>query len=194
MTTLQILLIVDSNNDSCIELQGALASNGFNVIKTINVKKDQDFTDQYGQVSALVCQFHTVKETYLNTISKFVQSKPMPVILFTNDDSRSAIDKSVKIGVNAYIIDGFNSERIKTIIDVAISRFKSYQEISDELHKTRLQLEDRKLIDKAKGILMKSKNIDEQQAYKMIRKMAMDKSKSMGDIARSIIDLMELMI
>ncbi len=193
MTNTNILLIVDSDNSNCEELQDTLSENDFDIIATINVKKEFSIMSHYDSASVLVCQFHTVKQAYLDFIAQLVQKKPVPVILFTNDDSRSAIDKSVSIGVNAYIIDGFNLERIRPIIEVAISRFNSYQKIVNELSKTKQQLEDRKLIDKAKGILMKSKNMDEQQAYKLIRKMAMDKSKTMSDIARSIVDIMEVM-
>ena len=194
MEKTKILLIVDSNDDNSIELQSALEANDFEILKMLNIKKDSDLTTHYEASAVLVCQFRKVKTIYLDAIAKLVQIHPKPVILFTKDDNSEAIDKSVKVGVNAYIIDGFNTERIKPIIEVAISRFKSYQQIADELHKTRQQLEDRKLIDKAKGVLMKSKKIDEQQAYKLIRKMAMDKSRSMGDISRSIIDVMDIMI
>ena len=193
MERTKVLLIVDSLDDHSIELQQALSDNKFLVIDVLNIKEELNINAYSDVISVLVCQFRKVKTAYLDTIAELVQTTPCPIILFTRDDSSEAIDQSVKIGVNAYIVDGFNSERIKPIIEVAISRFKSYQQIAGELQKTRQQLEDRKLIDRAKGILMKSKKMDEQQAYKTIRKMAMDKSKSMGDIARSIIDVMEIM-
>lgn len=193
MNKTNVLLIVDSYDDNSQELRDALIENNFTVLDTLNIKEDIDLISRSKGVSVLVCQFRRVKSAYLDNIATMVQNQPTPVILFTKDDSSEAIDKSVKIGVNAYIVDGFNSERIRPIIEVAISRFNSYQQIADELLKTRQQLEDRKLIDRAKGILMQTRGMDEQQAYKVIRKMAMDKSKGMGDIARSIIDVMEIM-
>jgi len=193
METTKVLLIVDSHDDNSIELQEALSNNNFLIIDVLNIKNDININSFSNDISVLVCQFRRVKTAYLDTIASLVHNNPCPIILFTRDDSSDAIEQSVKIGVNAYIVDGFNSERIKPIIEVAISRFKSYQKMAGELQKTRQQLEDRKLIDRAKGILMKSKKMDEQQAYKTIQKMAMDKSKSMGDIARSIIDVMEIM-
>ena len=193
MNNTQVRLIVDSFDDNSQELDTALKDNGFIVVDTYNIKNGFDLPSLSENIDVLVCQFRQVKTSYLDIISKFVQEHATPVILFTKDDSSEAIEKSVKIGVSGYIVDGFNSERIRPIIEVAVSRFKSYQQIADELHKTKQQLEDRKLIDRAKGILMQTKNMDEQQAYQTIRKMAMDKSKSMGDIARSIIDVMEIM-
>ncbi|MCW8929610.1 MAG: ANTAR domain-containing protein [Gammaproteobacteria bacterium] len=190
-----VILIIDSDDDNSLELKEALLNNGFDVLETLNViHNNVERPEGYDSASALICQFRHVKNIYLDAIANWVQTKPCPVIIFTNDDNSDAIEKSVKIGVNAYIVDGFNSQRIKPIIEVAINRFKNFQSITEELHKTRQQLNDRKLIDKAKGILMKSKNMDEQQAYNSIRKMAMDKSKSMSDIARSIIDVMEIML
>lgn len=193
MEKTKVLLIIDSHDDNSIELREALIDNEFEILEVLNIKEDmpaQNFSDD---ISVLVCQFRQVKNAYLDSIAELVHRRPCPIILFTRDDSSDAIEQSVNIGVNAYIVDGFNSERIKPIIEVAISRFHRYQKIAGELQKTRQQLEDRKMIDRAKGILMKSKHMDEQQAYKAIRKMAMDKSKSMGDIARSIIDVMEIM-
>jgi len=195
MEITKVLLVVDSDDDNSLELQEALLNNGFDVLEMLNIIHNNiEQPEHYDAASALICQFRHVKTAYLDAIAQWVQHKPCPVILFTNDDSSDAIDKSVKIGVSAYIVDGFNSQRIRPIVEVAISRFNSFQSIANELHKTRQQLEDRKIIDKAKGILMKSKNLDEQQAYNAIRKMAMDKSKSMSDIARSIIDVMEIML
>ena len=193
MQSIKVRLLIESQDDNSQELHNALVENGFDVVDILNIRNDIDIANLPGSIAVLVCQFRRVNNEYLDTISHMVQNHPSPVILFTKDDSSEAIEKSVKIGVNAYIVDGFNSERIKPIIEVAINRFKSYQQIAQELHKTRQQLEDRKLIDRAKGILMQTRNMDEQQAYKAIRKMAMDKSKSMGDIARSIIDVMEIM-
>lgn len=193
MQNTKVLLIVDSQDDNSLELQEALTENGFIIIDTLNIKNEFNIKTQSDEASVLVCQFRHVKTDYLNALSQQVNNYPSPIILFTKDDSSEAIEQAIKIGVNAYIVDGFNSERIKPIIEVAISRFKQYQQIANELYKTRQDLENRKLIDRAKGILMHSKNMDEQQAYKAIRKMAMDKSKSMADIARSIIDIMAVM-
>ena len=193
MQSIKVRLLIESQDDNSQELHNALVENGFDVVDILNIRNDIDIANLPGSIAVLVCQFRRVKNEYLDTISELVQNQPSPVILFTKDDSSEAIEKSVKIGVNAYIVDGFNSERIRPIIEVAINRFKSYQQIVHELYKTRQQLEDRKLIDRAKGILMQTRDMDEQQAYKAIRKMAMDKSKSMGDIARSIIDVMDIM-
>lgn len=193
MKTTQVRLIIDSHDENSLELHEALTDNGFDVVDILNINNDFDPDSLSNVITVLVCQFRRVKSLYLDIISKLVQSNPIPVILFTKDDSSEAIEKSVKVGVSAYIVDGFNSERIKPIIEVAVSRFKSYQQIAEELSKTKQQLEDRKLIDRAKGILMQTKGMDEQQAYKAIQKMAMDKSKGMANIARSIIDVMEIM-
>jgi two-component system, response regulator / RNA-binding antiterminator len=189
----KLLLLVDSIDENTAELQQSLQSIDYQNHQLINIKKTIEINAHNGDFSIIICQFRHVKDSYLNVIAELVKETPKPIILFTRDDSRTTIDKSVKIGVNAYIIDGFDTQRLGSIIKVAISRFESYQKIVHELTKTRQQLEDRKLIDKAKGLLMKNKNMDEQQAYKMIRKISMDKGKTMGEISRSIIELIDIL-
>ena len=142
MDKTKVRLIVDSFDDNSQELDTALKDNGFIVVDTYNIKDNIDLTSLSDGIAVLVCQFRRVKTAYLDIIAQIVQKHPSPVILFTKDDSSEAIEKSVKIGVSAYIVDGFNSERIRPIIEVAISRFKSYQQIADELHKTKQQLEN----------------------------------------------------
>ena len=193
MASNEILLFTDSFDENTTEMENALKSVGFELHDVVNIAKNTEVQQEYSSASLIVCHFRKVKSQYLNQIARLVILDPKPVVLFTSDDRSKAIDKAVKIGVNAYIINGFSTDRIKPILEIAVSRFNSHQQIVGELNKTRQQLQDRKIIDKAKGILMRNKQVDEEAAYTMIRKMAMDKSKRMVDIARSIIDVMNVL-
>jgi len=129
----------------------------------------------------------------LENMSVLNQHNPKPIIMFADEDDSQVIEQAVQAGVSAYIVDGINPKRVKTILDVAIARFREYQALKNELEKTRNLLADRKTIDKAKGLLMKTKGLDEEQAYHAMRKMAMDQSKPLVTIADNILSVMELL-
>jgi response regulator NasT len=99
----------------------------------------------------------------------------------------------IQAGVSAYIVDGFEPKRIKSIVDIAIARFQQQQALKDELQKTKNQLEDRKLVDRAKAILIKSQGYNEDQAYHALRKLAMDRKLSLGEMAKNVIAMADLL-
>ena len=116
-----------------------------------------------------------------------------PVAMFVDQSDAASIEASVDAGVSAYIVDGLKKERIKSILDLCVSRFNAFSRLRDELARAKSDLEDRKSIDRAKGILMKSKNLTEEQAYAAMRSAAMREKKKIGEIARAIITAAELL-
>ena len=120
-------------------------------------------------------------------------SCPRPIVMFAHDPAREAIREAVHAGVNAYVVDGLSAERIAPIVDTAVARFEAFQSVKDELAKTRSKLGERKLVERAKGILMKEKKISEQEAYGLLRKLSMDKSQPLAAIAEQVITVAKLL-
>ena len=116
-----------------------------------------------------------------------------PIAMFVDQSDAASIQQSVEAGVSAYIVDGLKKERIKPILDLCISRFNAFSKLQDELDRTRSALEDRKILDRAKGLLMKAKGLTEEEAYVLIRSTAMREKKKIGEIAQSIITAAELL-
>ncbi|WP_109795828.1 ANTAR domain-containing response regulator [Minwuia thermotolerans] len=116
-----------------------------------------------------------------------------PIAMFVDHSDKLMIDQAVEAGVSAYIVDGLVKSRVRPILDMTISRFNAFSRLRDELEKTRGALEDRKVIDRAKGILMRTKKIDEPAAYALLRKTAMNEKKKIAEIARSVITASELL-
>jgi response regulator NasT len=116
-----------------------------------------------------------------------------PVAMFVDQSDSASIQASVDAGVSAYIVDGLKKERIKPILDLCISRFNAFSKLQDELERTKSALEDRKVIDRAKGILMKLKGLTEDEAYVLLRSTAMREKKKIGEIAQSIVTASELL-
>jgi two-component system, response regulator / RNA-binding antiterminator len=116
-----------------------------------------------------------------------------PVAMFVDQSDAASIQASVDAGVSAYIVDGLKKERLKPILDLCISRFNAFAKLQDELDRTKSALEDRKVIERAKGILMKLKGLTEDEAYVLLRSTAMREKKKLGEIAQSILTASELL-
>jgi response regulator NasT len=112
--------------------------------------------------------------------------------MFVDQSDSASIQASVDAGVSAYIVDGLKKERIKSILDLCISRFNAFSRLQNELAETKSALEDRKVIDRAKGILMKARNLTEDSAYALLRKTAMNENRKVAEIAQSVITAAEM--
>ena len=115
-----------------------------------------------------------------------------PVAMFVDQSDAASIEAAVDAGVSAYIVGGLRKERVQNILDLCISRFNAFARLQDELERTRTALDERKAIDRAKGILMKAKSLTEETAYAMLRKTAMNENKKIAEVAQSVITAAEL--
>ena len=116
-------------------------------------------------------------------------SGPMdrPVAMFVDRSETGLSDAAIEAGVSAYVVNGMQPDRVKPVLDAAIARFRMFQRMRTELAETKRALEERKVIDRAKGILMKARGIEENEAYLLLRKTAMDQNKRVADVAASLV-------
>lgn len=121
--------------------------------------------------------------------SMFLLSRSVrrPIAMFVDRSDRASIEAAVEAGVSAYVVDGLRQERVKPIVDMAISRFNAFSRMTQELEAARTALENRKLVDRAKAILMKSRGLSEDDAYRLLRTTAMKQNRKISDIAQSLI-------
>jgi response regulator NasT len=115
-----------------------------------------------------------------------------PIAMFVDQSDTASIQAAVDAGVSAYVVDGLKKERIRHILDMSISRFRAFSRLQDELDRAKTALEERKVIDRAKGILMGAKRLSEEDAYALLRKTAMNEKRRIADIAQSIVTAAEL--
>lgn len=123
----------------------------------------------------------------LESLQSVQSAVPRPMVMFTQDDDNQTIRRATQAGVSAYVADGLQVERVRPILDAAIARFQQYNFLDEELRKARQQIDDKKIIDKAKGIVMRSQNVSEDVAYKAMRKLAMDSNLKISEIAHNIV-------
>lgn len=123
--------------------------------------------------ASLICELKTLRSVH-----------PLPVIVFADAADTGTIERAVQAGVDTFIVAGFNPGRLKSIIDIAVSRFRSEQKLRNTLEKTRVKLEDRKWVHRATGRLMEQHQLSEEEAYRQLRRVAMQQRRNLGDIAR----------
>ncbi len=116
-----------------------------------------------------------------------------PIVMFTEDQDPESMEAAVEAGVSAYIVAGLQGERIKPVLQVALAQFKREQKLLDELSDTKSKLAERKVIEKAKGLLMERQRFSEEQAYQKLRSMAMSKNLKLSEVAQRILDVEDLL-
>lgn len=139
------------------------------------------------QPKALIVELGNSDRTVQHGVFQLCSVFSLPIVVFVDNSTEALTQAAVEAGVAAYIIDGLKKERVKPILEMAISRFEDRSRMLSELEEVRIELEDRKVIDRAKGFLMESKGMSEEQAYGLMRKTAMDQNRKVRDIANNLI-------
>jgi two-component system, response regulator / RNA-binding antiterminator len=116
-----------------------------------------------------------------------------PIVMFTEDETPSTMDAAMAAGVSAYVVAGLQAERVKPVLHVALARFRQEQKLLAELQDSRHKLAERKVVDRAKGLLMARQQLTEDQAYQKLRTMAMNKKLKLAELAQRILDMEELL-
>jgi response regulator NasT len=193
MNTALKIILVDENSGRSAILRRALQDKGHEVICRLENGESLQNTSEITHADMVIVNSDIPDDEIFANLNEVNQTKPKPIVMFAESSDAKSTRDAVKSGVNAYIVDGLEESRVQGIIDVAIARFREFQALKDELDSTKNQLFERKVIEKAKGLLIKHKHISEDDAYKSLRKMAMDKNKRIVDIAESIISTFELL-
>ena len=181
--------IVDDDSGRSIILERALKDAGYEVMAILSSNDNLLLHIEKEQPDMIIVDLDSPSRDSLESMRIVTQHNPKPIVMFTNDTDDSMISEAINAGVSAYVVDGFNEKRIKPIMDVAIARFREFQALRDELNKTRNSLEERKTLDKAKGIIIDQRNCNEEEAYKILRKLSMENNKRMVEVAQQIISI-----
>lgn len=190
METIKVLVVDEFDGDRLLEQ--SLKRHGFDVATLKLEKLDLVAVVQKLLPDVVVINLYAPNQSLINMMLELDRLCPTPVVMFSEDQKTETIDQVIHAGVSAYIVDGLEPKRIKSIVNIAIARFKSQMALKEELKKTKTQLEERKLIDRAKAILIKSQGFTEDAAYHTLRKLAMDRNISLGEMAKNVISMASL--
>jgi response regulator NasT len=187
------IVIVDESPIRAAILEGGLREAGH-----VQVIRIEDTTNLLARVYAIdpdviLIDLENPSRDVLEQMFQVSRAVKRPVAMFVDQTDTASIQAAIDAGVSAYIVDGLKKERIKNILDMSIMRFHAFSRLEGELEQTKSALEERKVIDRAKGILMKLKNLSEEEAYALMRKTAMNEKKKIAEIAQSIITAAEML-
>ena len=187
------IVIIDESPIRAAILEEGLREAGYTEVVQVN-----EMQSLLARISALdpdiiVIDLENPSRDSLEQMFQVSRAVRRPIAMFVDQSDSSMIQASVDAGVSAYIVDGLKKERIKPILDLCVFRFNAFAKLQDELDRTKNALEERKVIDRAKGILMKLKGLTEEEAYVLMRSTAMREKKKIGEIAQSILTASELL-
>ena len=146
-----------------------------------------------GDPDVVVIDLESPSRDLLEQLFQVSRLVERPVAMFVDQSDAAMMQAAVDAGISAYVVDGLKSERVKSIIDVAILRFNAFARLQRELDEAKNELADRKVIERAKGLLMTAKNLSEGEAYALLRRQAMNEKRKLVEIARALVTSAELL-
>ncbi|GLR70983.1 ANTAR domain-containing response regulator [Agaribacter marinus] len=187
------ILLIDDNQARAESIQSALDNSRY-CIKHITSPKFGllKLVDEF-QPDMIVIDIESPSRDMLESLHTISAFNPKPVVMFSEKEDTETINLSVKSGVSAYVAGDTDPARVRAILDAAVARFDAFQQLRQELDDTKQALEARKVIDQAKRLLMEQSGMSEQDAYKRMRKMAMDAGQKLEEVAKTLIAVMQNM-
>ncbi len=186
------VLLVDSSDSRSSVLKKALRDNAYEIVEQVRDVRQMTRAVKQHEPDFLVLGIdHPDRET-IQQMVLLKEHYPLPVIVFAEQDTPQAVEEVVRAGVSAFVVNDIQPQRFPSIISIAVARFHTQQGLLKELETTRSKLAERKVLDKAKGLLMAHKGISEDEAYRSLRKMAMDRGQPIAAVAENMIDVLRM--
>jgi two-component system, response regulator / RNA-binding antiterminator len=180
------ILIVDESADRALLIEQALQEAGHLKVKTVNQLKGIAREIETYEPDVIVMDLGNPNRDFLEHMFRLSKSLRKPIAMFVDQSSDEAMLNAVEAGVSAYVVDGLRRERVKPILDLAIARFRAFEKLRNERDDAIEALDQRKVIERAKGILMAQQAISESQAFEMMQQAAMKQNRRLADIAGAI--------
>ena len=188
------VLVIDESRTRAGEICAGLALAGYQVAAILADAENLTAEVEKLKPDVILIDTESPSRDTLENLAVMNAGMPRPVILFTQDDGQDAIRDAMKAGVSSYVVAGLDPKRIKPIVEVARARFEDTLALRNELEEANRKLSDRKLIDKAKGVLMKARGLEEEEAYHAMRKLAMERGQTMAKVAKDVIDMAKVLL
>lgn len=179
------VLIIDPD-----EARAALVAEGLCDVRPLSVRRASSFDEVEEEVQGfdvIVIACDSPDRDILESLRESTDANPRPVVMFVDRSAPGLAEAAVQAGVAAYVVDGLAPGRVRSILDVAMSRFHLMQKLRTDLDKAQADLAARKVIERAKGLLMKERGLDEEAAYQVLRKLAMDSGRPLGAVAGDLL-------
>jgi response regulator NasT len=187
------VLVVDESAERANSVRDALRRAGYEVTASLSSPLTLLKTIEELAPDVIVIDTDSPSRDVLEHLVVMTQHTPRPVVMFATDAAPETIRQAVRAGVSAYVVDGLDAKRIRGIVDAAVASFDELQRVRTQLAEANLKLSERKLVERAKGLLMKARQLDEQEAYALLRKFAMDRKLRLSEVAQQLVDAADLL-
>lgn len=185
------LILVDDDRERATSVEANLRRVGFDVLSVIPTASGLLYQMAQQQPDVVIIALDSPDRDVLESLTIASSHNPRPVVMFSGTGDQAFISDAIRAGVTAYQTEDISPARVRAAIDVAVAQFTAFSDLRQQLTDARRQLEDRKLIEKAKGLLMSVHQVEEAEAFSTLRKLAMDRHKSLGETAADVISIME---
>ncbi|WP_187275795.1 ANTAR domain-containing response regulator [Parahaliea aestuarii] len=185
------VILVDDNAERASAVAAGLALPGLEIISVIPTASGLLYQMAQQEPDVVVIALDSPDRDVLESLSIASSHNPRPVVMFSGSGDSGFIGDAIRAGVTAYQAEDIQPERVKAVIDVAMAQFSAFSDLRQELDRTRAQLADRKLVEKAKGLISAIHGVDEEEAFRTLRKLAMDQNQTLGEVARNVIAVLE---
>jgi len=187
------VLVIDENSIRASIIDVGLREAGYDNVTIIDDMNSLARRITEINPDVIVIDLENPNRDMLESIFQISRAVKRPIAMFVDKSDEASIEAAVEAGVSAYIVDGLKQERVRPILKMTISRFNAFSRLNRELEETRGELENRKLIDRAKGLLMRSRGLSEDEAYALMRRTAMNQNRKIVEIAQSLITAASLL-
>ncbi|OIS90403.1 ANTAR domain-containing response regulator [Brucella cytisi] len=188
------ILIIDENAIRSSIIEEGLREAGHGKVVVINEMHGIARMIETLNPDVIVIDIENPNRDMMEHLFQLTRTISRPIAMFVDRSDTASIEAAVEAGVSAYIVDGLKKERVKPILDMAVSRFNAFSRLQRELADAKSALEERKVVERAKGILMKMRGLSEEDAFSLLRQTAMNEKKKMSDIAQSIVTAAALLV
>lgn len=185
------LILVDDDVHRAAAVEAQLRDVGFQVLPVIPTASGLLYQMAQEEPDVVIIALDSPNRDVLESLSIASAHNPRPVVMFSENGDQRFISDAIKAGVTAYQAEDISPARVRAAIDIAVAQFSAFNDLREELDQTRRQLDERKLIEKAKGLLMSVHKVSEQEAFSTLRKLAMDKHRTLGETARDVIAILD---
>jgi response regulator NasT len=187
------VLLVDDDPERAAIVEPALREAGYEVVTVVDTAAEMLAQVRARRPDVIIIDRDSPDRDTLEHVCMITRDDPRPIVMFTQDQDRTLMRAALEAGVSAYVVDGLSVERVRPIVEVALARFEQWQALRRELDQAQTNLAERKVIERAKGIVMKQRRCTEDEAYAMLRKLAMDRNQRLAHVAESVITMAELL-
>lgn len=182
---------MDDDHSRASAVESKLRDVGFDVLSVIPTASGLLYQMAQQEPDVVIIALDSPDRDVLESLTIASSHNPRPVVMFSEAGDQSFISDAIRAGVTAYQAEDINPARVRAAIDIAVAQFSAYNSLREQLDETRRQLDERKLVEKAKGLLMSIHKVDEEEAFSTLRKLAMDKNRTLGETAREVISILE---